>query len=130
MNINISRGLKRIYLIISIIWFSLISLNSIDTIKPKTYTENIALGLSCNEVQKLNKDSLMSGGSLRAYEAASKEKNFIEFYSIDNQCLAIYEMPFFQRLANKNFISFIIFSLIPIPLYMLIIFIINGFRKS
>ena len=147
MAINLGGGLKRIYLVISVIWlisFLFLSWNNLAEKEIEFYVINEG---PCEELETLYKAM-----DFRV-ESKSEDKNMLflregDFYTwlpysevisnpnryelFDNwqdNCVMRHLRPFNERISKLS-IGYAVFGLIPIPIYFIIIFIVRGFRKE
>lgn len=145
MAINLGGGLKRIYLVVAIIWllaFLYVSWSSLEKKQIKSY---VISEDSCEEletlykamdfrVQSLYEDEgmlFMRDGGLQdwiPYSEVISNPNKYELYNNwQDKCVMSHVRPFNDRISKLT-IGYAVFGLIPIPIYFLIMFIVRGFR--
>ena len=129
-NFNLARGFKRSYLVLSIIWFSLFFYLAIGEIKPQIKSEVIDKNHDCDYVLE-RKFFTQVSESYDLYKNAKNKENFLGFTEDKGRpCLAFFELSFIQRLNTQSFYSLSVLSVIPLPLFYILFFIISGFRRD
>ena len=142
--INFNSGLQRIYLISSIGWilvFLFLGLNEIGSkyIIDNTNLMNITLKKTCEENFKKNGweyRKIHKSGSSTFYKV--KERDFIYHSNAGIKgrndiwgspfCRTVIKAPLFSRIYKENQ-KYIYLAFAPIPLYFLLLFVIDGFKQ-
>lgn len=134
MNVDIARGLKRVFLSALVIWFFVFAYFSYDELSPKSaivWTDN----MECSKLIELLKSDKtldrMTTGNLRDYQKFFDEGKIKNLDLIDSDGTCKYKFTyFFKDRITKSSKEALYISLIPIPLYFFTMFIINGFRRK
>lgn len=134
MNVDIARGLKRVFLSALVIWFFVFAYFSYDELSPKSaivWTDN----MECSKLIELLKSDKtldrMTTGNLRDYQKFFDEGKIKNLDLIDSDGTCKYKFTyFFKDRITKASKEALYISLIPIPLYFFTMFIINGFRRK
>ena len=134
MNVDIARGLKRVFLSALVIWFFVFAYFSYDELSPKSaivWTDN----MECSKLIELLKSDKtldrMTTGNLRDYQKFFDEGKIKNLDLIDSDGTCKYKFTyFFKDRITKSSKEALNISLIPIPLYFFTMFIINGFRRK
>lgn len=141
MTINFNTGLKRIYLIFSFVWiavFIYLSFQNFDvqykTIKPIKYA---AKDLKCQDYFGAGKLKPVSNIfykvdgvflSVNKNDPSKSYKINYVYNTYGGDCAIGYKLSFFDRIEYSNRI-YLYLVLVPLPLYFLILFIIDGFKQ-
>ncbi len=138
--INFNSGLKRIYLIISILWISVFIYQGFQNFQSqyKTITpiQYVAKDVNC---QAYFGDALKPVGTfmykvdgLQLYinknDLSKSKKIEYVFDTYGGDCALGFKLSFFNRIQYENRI-YLYLAFLPIPLYFLILFIIDGFKQ-
>ena len=147
MDIDLGGGLKRIYLVISVIWLITFLFLSWDNLKNKQIETYVINEGPCEELETLYKamDFRVESKSedkkmfflredgfhtwLPYSEVISNPNRYQLFDNWQGNCAMRYLRPFNERISKLS-IGSAVFGLIPIPIYFLIMFIVRGFRKE
>ena len=147
MDIDLGGGLKRIYLVISVIWLISFLFLSWDNLKNKRIETYVINEGPCEELETLYKAMdfrvesksedknmlfLRDGGFntwLPYSEVISNPNRYELFDNWQDNCVMRHLRPFNERISNLS-IGSAGLGLIPIPIYFLIMFIVRGFRKE
>ena len=159
-NINLVRGLKRVFLVLSIIWFgyfihqsyrylgeqwSYESVKMTNNSRSSEYRDDVCGSFSRDifnkfinpyHYTKVDKDVMgfkqkwfLSGTDKIQFMNTSS--NIYETSWDDKYCQFNFKKPFSikERITNRAK-KYFFYSLFPIPMYLLILFVVNGFRKK
>tara|TARA_B100001063_G_C16729582_1_gene538498 strand:- start:967 stop:1470 length:504 start_codon:yes stop_codon:yes gene_type:complete len=141
--ININSGLQRIYLVGSISWviiFLFLGWNGGLYSKFTTYLPQVYLSTDSTCIDRFDK-KILKKVSARTYEVlldlklknppykGKKIKYVTSFSPLGKEsCLLSYKRKFFDRIQEGS-LKYIYLAFAPIPLYFILLFVINGFKK-
>ena len=122
MAIDIGRGFKRLFLVILILWSSFFFYASYANLESEVITEQIS-GFSCDEPISIN--------TIKLYKKLYGEDN-VEFTNgaSGNTCFAGIKLEKFEDRITDDSIVYFWLALISVPIYFLLVFIINGFYRK
>ena len=134
MSLNIRRGINRLILVISILWLLFFLLVAFANISSPRTNATIAF-IPCNELEKdePSSSSYLASSNWKVgkkrMERLKNEGRLVRSYTVDERCDGIIKVSFLKRI-NNHVITYLIVSLLSIPFYLTLIFILNGFYKK
>lgn len=123
MNIDIGRGFKRLFLVIAVAWSSFFFYLSYVYLDKPAYFRTISY-YECDDSRAANRIAM--------YEAEQKLKNNDNPYTFtsDGSCMGWYNDKTLEQRINDDVQIYFWLALIPVPIYFLLVFIINGFYRK
>ena len=149
MAINISRGLQRIYLVMSALWIFVFLYAAYDSLPKKIGEYTIVALKSCKVTENHWEDGLdtklkslklpgnktlenLTKGKFEDYILYSevlKRKNMGLLTTDDkNKCALVMFNSLFERWSSQK--NHLVIASLPIPLYFVLLFIVNGFYRK
>ena len=143
MILNFKSGLQRIYIIGSIIWLAFFLYLGFNNLGDKYITDKtkttVTLRVTCEENFKKNGweyRKIEDIGGMRFFKVEGKDFIYRSHSGIEGRndfwgspsCRTVIKAPFFSRIDEENQ-KYLYFAFAPIPLYFVLLFIIDGFNQ-
>ena len=141
--INFKSGLQRVYLIGSIIWLVFFLYSGLNVLGDKYIIDKIktsvAIRVTCEENFKKNGweyRKIDQIGGMRFFRVKGKDFIYRSHSGIEGRndfwgspsCRTVIKAPFFSRIIEGN-AKYLYLAFAPIPLYFVLLFIIDGFNQ-